>query len=428
MLEFDQDEYRIGGISALSLSEKYGTPLYVYDAKKMETQYKQLCNAFSKTKMKVHYACKALTNISVLKFFKSLGAGLDTVSIEEVQLGLLAGFEPSDILFTPNSVALSEINEAVSLGVQVNIDSISVLEEFGHQWGGKVPVCIRINPHLMAGGNAKISVGHIDSKFGISLYQMRHVLRIVDAYKMKITGLHMHTGSDILDVEVFLKGLDILLETAEDFPNLEYVDLGSGFKVAYKENDITTDIDKLGAEVSERFNAFCKEYGRDLTLVFEPGKYLVSESGTFLTSVNILKTTPTAVFVGLNSGMNHLIRPMFYDAYHHIVNVSNPTGVARIYNVVGYICETDTFGANRKLAEVRENDILAFQNAGAYAFMMASNYNSRFRPAEVFVYEGKDYLIRERETFEDITRNQIIMDFETNSINKKENNKKEVLS
>ena len=419
MLEFDQDEYRIGGISALTLSEKYGSPLYVYDAQKMEMQYKQLCKAFSKTKMKVHYACKALTNISVLKFFKHLGAGLDTVSIEEVQLGLLAGFEPSDILFTPNSVALSEINEAVSLGVQVNIDSISVLEAFGHQWGGKVPVCVRINPHLMAGGNAKISVGHIDSKFGISLYQMRHVLRIVDAYKMKITGLHMHTGSDILDVEVFLKGLDILLETAEDFPNLEYVDLGSGFKVAYKENDITTDIDKLGEEVSERFNAFCKEYGRDLTLVFEPGKYLVSEAGTFLTSVNILKTTPTAVFVGLNSGMNHLIRPMFYDAYHHIVNVSNPTGVPRVYNVVGYICETDTFGANRKLNEVRENDILAFQNAGAYAFMMASNYNSRYRPAEVMIYEGKDYLIRQRETFEDITRNQIEMDFESVSVQEK---------
>lgn len=412
MLEFAQDEYRVGGVSALSLSEKYGTPLYVYDAKKMEKQYKQLCKAFSKTKMKVHYACKALTNISVLKFFKSLGAGLDTVSIEEVQLGLLAGFEPSDILFTPNSVSLQEINEAVGLGVQVNIDSISVLEEFGHKWGNKVPVCVRINPHLMAGGNAKISVGHIDSKFGISLYQMRHVLRIVDAYKMKITGLHMHTGSDILDVGVFLRGLDILLETAEDFPDLEYIDMGSGFKVAYKENDIITNIEKLGDQVSERFNQFCKEYGKELTLVFEPGKFLVSEAGTFLASVNVIKTTPTAVFVGLNSGMNHLIRPMFYDAYHHIINISNPTGVERVYNVVGYICETDTFGSNRKLAEVRENDVLAFQNAGAYSFMMASNYNSRFRPAEVLIYEGKDYLIRKRETFEDITKNQIEMDFE----------------
>jgi len=419
MLELAQDEYRIGGISALTLSEKYQTPLYVYDAKKMETQYKQLCKAFSKTNMKVHYACKALTNISVLKFFKSLGAGLDTVSIEEVQLGLLAGFEPADILFTPNSVPLSEINEAVKLGVQVNIDSITILEEFGHQWGGKIPVCIRINPHLMAGGNAKISVGHIDSKFGISLYQLRHVMRIIDAYRMKITGLHMHTGSDILDVEVFLRGLDILLETAEDFPDLEYIDMGSGFKVAYKENDITTDIDKLGEQVSERFNEFCKQYGKDLTLVFEPGKYLVSESGTFLASVSVLKTTPTAVFAGLNSGMNHLIRPMFYDAYHHITNISNPNGVARIYNVVGYICETDTFGANRKLSEVKENDILAFQNAGAYSFMMSSNYNSRFRPAEVLVYEGKDYLIRQRETFEDITRNQIMIDFETIAVQNK---------
>ncbi|WP_375563322.1 diaminopimelate decarboxylase [Bernardetia sp. OM2101] len=426
MLEFSQDEYRIGGVSALTLSEKYETPLYVYDAKKMETQYKQLCKAFSKTKMKVHYACKALTNISVLKFFKSLGAGLDTVSIEEVRLGLLAGFEPSDILFTPNSVALSEINEAVNLGVQVNIDSISVLEEFGHQWGGKVPVCVRINPHLMAGGNAKISVGHIDSKFGISLYQMRHVMRIVDAYKMKITGLHMHTGSDILDVEVFLRGLDILLETAEEFPDLEYIDMGSGFKVAYKENDITTDIDRLGEQVSERFNEFCKQYGKDLTLVFEPGKYLVSESGTFLASVSVLKTTPTAVFAGLNSGMNHLIRPMFYEAYHHITNISNPTGVPRVYNVVGYICETDTFGANRKLSDIRENDVLAFQNAGAYSFMMSSNYNSRFRPAEVLVYEGKDYLIRKRETFEDITRNQIEMDFSKISVSNDKKNKEVV--
>lgn len=224
---------------------------------------------------------------------------------------------------------------------------------------------------------------------------------------MNVEGLHMHTGSDILDIEVFLKGTEILFDVAKSFKDLDYIDLGSGFKVAYSEGDITTDIGALGKKLSDRFKTFTKDYGKEITLMFEPGKFLVSEAGYFLAKVNVLKQTTSATFAGLDSGMNHLIRPMFYDAYHHIINVSNPSKPPRIYTVVGYICETDTFGWNRKIQEISEGDILAFHNAGAYCFAMASNYNSRFKPAEVFIYNGKAHLITKRETMQDLKRNQV---------------------
>lgn len=403
------NEYTIGGISVTGLCEKYGTPLYVYDTAVMERQYKRLQDAFKGVPLKINYACKALTNLNVLSFFKSLGSGVDTVSIQEVWLALKAGFDPKDIIYTPNCVSLEEIQMAVEVGVRINIDNISVLERFGHMYGAKVPVCIRMNPHIMAGGNQKISTGHIDSKFGISIHQLRHVERVVASEKIHVVGLHMHTGSDILDVDVFLRGAEILLETAHHFKQLEYIDFGSGFKVGYKPDDVTTDIELLGEKMSAQFQTFCKEYGKQLTLMFEPGKFLVSESGYFLAKVNVIKQTTATVFAGVDSGLNHLIRPMFYDSYHHIVNVSNPNGQPRIYTVVGYICETDTFGWDRKINEIKEGDVLAFHNAGAYGFMMASNYNSRFRPAEVLIHKGKDYLITKRESLEDLVKNQIMI-------------------
>jgi diaminopimelate decarboxylase len=403
------NEYTIGGISVTGLCEKYGTPLYVYDTAVMEKQYKRLQNAFKGVPLKINYACKALTNLNVLSFFKSLGSGVDTVSIQEVWLALKAGFDPKDIIYTPNCVSLEEIQMAVEVGVRINIDNISVLERFGHMYGANVPVCIRMNPHIMAGGNQKISTGHIDSKFGISIHQLRHVERVVASEKINVVGLHMHTGSDILDVDVFLRGAEILLETAHHFKELEYIDFGSGFKVGYKPDDVTTDIELLGEKMSEQFQTFCKEYGKQLTLMFEPGKFLVSESGYFLAKVNVIKQTTATVFAGVDSGLNHLIRPMFYDSYHHIVNVSNPEGPPRIYTVVGYICETDTFGWDRKINEIKEGDILAFHNAGAYGFMMSSNYNSRFRPAEVLIHKGKDHLITKRESLEDLVKNQLVI-------------------
>ncbi|WP_117882770.1 diaminopimelate decarboxylase [Aureibaculum luteum] len=390
----------------LSLAKKYDTPLYVYDADKIISQYERMTKAFSGVKnLKINYAVKALSNINVLKVFKQLDSGIDTVSVQEVQLGLKAGFAPEDIIFTPNGVSLEEIEQAKDLGVHINIDNISILEQFGQKYP-ETPVCIRINPHVMAGGNSKISVGHIDSKFGISVHQLPLILRVVENTGMRINGIHMHTGSDIYDVDAFLRATEILFTAAESFKDLESIDFGSGFKVPYKENDISTDIEELGKKLSKRFNEFCKSYGRELTIMFEPGKFLVSEAGKLLVHVNVVKQTTSTVFAGVDSGLNHLIRPMFYDSYHHIENISNPKGKERFYTVVGYICETDTLGANRRITEITEGDILSFSNAGAYCFSMASNYNSRYRPAEVLVKDGKDYLIRERETIEDLLKGQ----------------------
>jgi len=394
----------------LQIAKDYGSPVYVYDAHKMEDQYNRLTAAFSKVnKLKINYAAKALTNISVLKFINKLGAGLDTVSIQEVRLGLHAGFVPEKIIYTPNGVSLEEIEEVAKLGVQINIDNLSILEQFGTKHPN-TPVCIRINPHIMAGGNTNISVGHIDSKFGISIHQTPLLLRIVKNTKMTINGIHMHTGSDILDIGVFLYASEILFDVARQFEGLEFIDFGSGFKVPYKENDIETNIEELGEKLTERFHKFCKNYGKEVTLAFEPGKFIVSESGYFLTSVNAIKQTTSTVFAQVDTGFNHLIRPMLYGSQHAIENISNPNGKQRFYSVVGYICETDTFANNQRISEITEGDILAFKNAGAYCFMMASNYNSRFRPAEVLWYNNNANLVRKREVFEDLTKNQILID------------------
>ncbi|WP_138433770.1 diaminopimelate decarboxylase [Winogradskyella algicola] len=393
--------------SLLQIAKEYGSPVYVYDAEKITSQYKRLTKAFNSVNtLRINYAVKALSNISVLKLFNSMGSGLDTVSIQEVQLGLKAGFKPEDIIYTPNGVSLEEIEHVAELGVQINIDNLSILEQFGSKHP-KIPVCIRINPHVMAGGNTNISVGHIDSKFGISIHQIPLLLRIVENTNMTINGIHMHTGSDILDIDVFLYASEILFETAKNFKNLEFIDFGSGFKVPYKKGDIETNIEELGKKLSKRFNLFCKDYGKDLTLAFEPGKFLVSEAGVFLAKVNVVKQTTSTVFAQIDSGFNHLIRPMLYGSQHEIENISNPKGRERFYSVVGYICETDTFANNRRISEINEGDILCFKNAGAYCFTMASNYNSRYRPAEVLIYKGKPQLIRQRETFEDILRNQL---------------------
>ncbi|WP_315013769.1 diaminopimelate decarboxylase [Capnocytophaga leadbetteri] len=391
----------------LSVAHTYGSPVYVYDADKISSQYQRLTAAFSSVPhLRINYAMKALSNISVLKLMKKLGVGLDTVSIQEVQLGLRAGFAPQQIIFTPNGVSIDEIEEAMRLGVQLNIDNLSVLEQFGSKHP-EVPVCIRINPHVMAGGNSNISVGHIDSKFGISIHQIPHILRIVENTKMHINGIHIHTGSDILDIDVFLYAAEILFEMAKNFKDLQFIDFGSGFKVPYKEGDIQTNIEELGERLSARFLAFCQEYGRDLTLAFEPGKFLVSQAGYFLVKVNVVKQTTSTVFAGVDSGFNHLIRPMFYGATHFIENISNPEGRKRFYSVVGYVCETDTFASNRQIAEITEGDILCFHNAGAYCYTMSSNYNSRLRPAEVLWYNGEAHLIRRAETFDDLVRGQI---------------------
>jgi diaminopimelate decarboxylase len=395
----------------LEAADKFGTPLYIYDSNMIKSQYDRLKQSFKDVKnLQINYAVKALSNISILKYLINLGSGIDAVSIQEVKLALKAGVNRKKILYTPNGVSIEEIKEVSELGVSINIDNLEVLEQFGNL-NPDIPVCIRINPHIMAGGNSKISVGHIDSKFGISIHQTPHILRIVENTKININGVHMHTGSDILDVEVFLNAAEILFEIAKKFKNLEFIDFGSGFKVPYYPGDSETNIEELGVKLTERFNLFCQEYGKELKLIFEPGKFLVSQAGKFLCRVNSIKQTTSTVFAQVDTGFNHLIRPMMYGSNHYIENISNPGDMERYYSVVGYICETDTFATNKKISSISPGDILSFSNAGAYCFSMSSNYNSRFKPAEAFYIDNKVLLIREREKIEDLLINQIELSF-----------------
>src|SRR5690606_7765381 len=410
-MELLMGNYRMQDVDLVGLTKEFGTPLYVYDAEKMVHQLRTLRNAFSGSDVKIKYAAKALTNISVLKLLRTYGSDVDVVSIEEAHLALRAGFHGSQIMYTPSGVDFSEIIEGVKLGLTINLDRLSALEKFGQKYGDTYPCSIRLNPHIMAGGNYKISTGHSNSKFGISVFQLPEIHDVVNRYNLEINGLHIHTGSDITESEVFLKMADILFSVARDFPHLRFIDFGSGSKVAYKEGDIVTNVYDLGLKLTKVFNEFCQSYGRKLELHFEPGKFIVSEAGVLLVKVTVVKPTPSLTFAGVNSGLNHLLRPMMYDAYHDIVNISNPSGPQKLYTVVGYICETDTFGSDRKLNEVREGDILAIKNAGAYGYSMASNYNSRLRPAEVLLLNGQAKLIREREKLEDLWRNQPEVNF-----------------
>ena len=407
----------------ISLGQQFGTPLYVYHAEKIKEQYQKLTTAFQGSNTVFFYACKALTNINILKYIYSLGANVDCSSINEVRLALHAGFPKERILYTSNGIAFDEIEEAQSLGVIINIDSLSNLEKFGRKYGHSYPVGVRLRPNIMAGGNLKISTGHDKSKFGIPVDQADKILKLVEQYNLHIADLHIHTGSEIKDVDVFVKGIGILFDLIPKFKELKFIDLGGGFKVPYKEGDAETDIDQLAREVKKAFASHGDQLeiptngalatgaptngGRPLQVWFEPGKFLVSECGYFITKVNVLKETAAANFVSIDSGFNHLIRPMFYDAYHRIENISNPNGAPKRYSVVGNICETDTFAWDRTINEVREGDYLVFYNAGAYGFEMSSNFNSRYKPAEVLVKDGQAHLIRRRDRFEDLLRNQI---------------------
>jgi diaminopimelate decarboxylase len=391
----------------IKAAKEFGTPLYIYHAEKIKEQYEKLLSAFSSVDTRFFYACKALTNIHILRYIHSLGCGVDCSSINEVKLALHAGFPKEKILYTSNGIAFSEIEEAVAAGVHINIDSLSNLEKFGKKYGGSYPVGVRLRPNILAGGNLKISTGHEKSKFGIPVDRMELLLNIVEQCKINIKTLHIHTGSDIKDADVFVNGIKVLTELVSYFPALQVIDLGGGFKVPYEPGDDETDIGLIARKLKSYLDSHLFTGGKKYQLWFEPGKYLVSECGYLITQVNVIKDNGPLIFAGVDSGLNHLIRPMMYDAYHHIANASNPQGEEKVYTVTGYICETDTFANNRLLHEVREGDYLVFYNAGAYGFEMSSNYNSRYKPAEVLLKDGKVSLIRKRETWDDLLKNQV---------------------
>ena len=401
----------IGGLPAADLADEFGSPLYVYDGNRIQAQYRRLANAFAHFPHRLLYAIKANANVNLIRLLLAEGAGIDAVSAPELEVALRAGAAPDQILFTPNGVGFDEYEQAVAAGVCINIDNLATLEHFGATYGSRVPVCIRFNPHIYAGGHSHIQTGHIDSKFGISIHQLRHVLRVVEAHGLRVDGLHMHTGSDILDAEVFLQGADVLFEAARSFAPLRYIDFGSGFKVAYREGDAVTDVEDLGRRLAARLDAFAAETGSQPEIWFEPGKFMVSEAGWLVARVNVVKQTVASTFLCLNTGQNHLIRPMFYDAYHRIV-ACRPLRPEpkRLYTIVGYICETDTLGSDRLLPETVAGDYVAIGNAGAYGYSMSSNYNCRLRPAEVLVLDGQAHVIRKAEKLDQLFVNQVEME------------------
>ncbi len=393
------------GVSFESLSRTFGTPLYIYDADSIVRQIYVLQEAMDRVKIK--FAAKALTNLSILRFMKQQGVGVDVVSIQEARIAMLAGYAPVEIMFTPNCVAFEEIVQGVELGLTINLDNLQVLGRFGEKYRETVPCFVRLNPDILAGGNIKISTGHSHSKFGISIHQADHIREVFSRFKINLRGLHIHTGSEITDIDVFMRMADILFGLAREFRTVEVLDFGGGLKVPYHANDQAIDIAALGRRLSQAFRDFHKTEGRELELWMEPGKFLVSEAGNLLVRTNVVKETPKVTFVGVDSGLNHLIRPMMYDAYHTIDNVTNPSGPLGTYTVVGNICETDTFAADRDIPQVREGDLLVIRNAGAYGYAMASNYNSRFRPAEVLILNGEPRLIRHRDTLDQLLTGQV---------------------
>lgn len=390
--------------SADELVAEFGSPLYVYEYETMVHRYQELRDSFLWKNTKIFYACKANTNLSILRIFKELGSGVDAVSPGEIFYALRAGFQPPDILLTGTNLSKNDIEFALQNNILVNIDNLSMLEHHGSLFRGR-DIAVRINPDIRAGGHIYLETGHRESKFGILIDDIPAVKRLCAKHSITVVGLHQHIGSDIVDPDPILQGLENLVRIAREFDTLEFIDIGGGFKVRYHDDEPATDMKYFGNAISERFSSFCREYGRELVLIIEPGKYLTSESGFLLTTVQSVKQNDNKIFVGTDTGMNHLLRPALYHAYHEIINATSVDGKKERVDVVGNICESaDVLGKNRKLTLPKVGTVLCIKNAGAYGFSMASNYNARLLPAEILIRDGKASIIRRRQTFEDLLR------------------------
>ncbi|MDE0470975.1 MAG: diaminopimelate decarboxylase [Ekhidna sp.] len=402
------NDWEIQGISLMEIKKRFGSPLYIYDSGEIGQQIEKFKKGFIQSDLKIKYACKALTNLNILRLMRQNGLGLDAVSLPEIRMGLSVGFKPSDIIFTPNCVSFDEVVEGVNLGVRINLENISNLKKFADKYGSSIPVCIRLNPQISSQENSdKVSWWHNQSKFGISIDQIEEIERMVADNRLSVNGIHIHSSSVIMSTEVFMGAAKTVFNIAKRFNDLEFIDFGGGIKLDVGDGNEVIDIVELGATLDKEFKSFCNEYGKRLQLWFEPGRFLVGNAGLLLTTCVLRKRNGGTEFVGVDSGLNHLIRPMFYDAYHEVINISNLLGKQMKYTVVGNICEIDNLAKDRYIEEVCEGDVILFKSAGAYGYSMASTYNSRFRPAEVLIHNGKANLIRKADSYEDLIRNQI---------------------
>jgi diaminopimelate decarboxylase len=387
---------------APELVRAFGSPLYVYDEELLRDRCRRMRAAIPLSGVDILYAMKANANPALLRVIRDEGLGVDAVSIGEVVLGRRCGFPADRISFNGNNVDEAEMRAVVEEGVHLCADSLSQLERFSRLRLG-ARAALRLNPDVGAGHHDHVITGGPDAKFGVAPDELPEALAIARSGGLVIDGVQQHIGSGILATDRLLFAVDVLLDAASRLPDLRYVDFGGGIGVPYRPEDQPFDLAGFGERVRERLERFRKSAGRDIAFRFEPGRYIVAECGALLVTVTAVKRTARHVFVGTDSGFNHLIRPMLYGAYHAIENLSNPRGAPVTVRVAGNICESgDLFAIDRELPEAREGDILAIRTAGAYGWSMASPYNQRPRPAEILVRGDSYRAIRRRETFDDL--------------------------
>jgi diaminopimelate decarboxylase len=403
--------------SLIAAAERFGTPLYVYDKATIVERCKSLRKAITYPKTRLLYAMKANSNPAVLRTILGQGFGLDCVSRTEVLFGRELGAQT--MLYTNNNVADEEFNAVVKLArgargaIWINCDSLQRLNDLP----ARSACFVRINGPVGGGHHDHVITGGPESKFGIPWEYTPEVLKIAVARKLRVIGVHQHIGSGIREVSRFQEAMEVLLKVVRKhaMPDLEYINFGGGLGVPYRPAEEPLDLRAFGRMLSASFAAFCKEFGKELTLLIEPGRFPVAECGYLVVRVNTIKETPYGrTYAGVNSGFNHLVRPTMYGSYHEITNLSNPRGERRPYFVAGNICESgDVFtrgdgdenrAAPRQLPEIRRGDLLALHNAGAYGYAMASEYNMRPRPAEAMLHGKRLTLVRRAKTPEQMVR------------------------
>ncbi len=401
----------LGGVSAASLAERYGTPLYVYEAGRIRDAYATLQRAFDVPDLRIHFATKANSNPWILRILAHAGAWADVVSPGEILMARTAGFPARRLLYNGNSASDAELREAVEQRVRINVESLSQLRRLGTVAPG-VAVSIRFNIYVGGGHHSHVITGGPESKFGIDWELADEARALAGQGRLRIAGVHCHIGSGVLQAERFVEAVTNLLTVARRFPDLETVNFGGGIGIPYRRGDRELAVDRLGALLTAEYDRFCAAYGARPALCLEPGRFLVARSGTLLCRVTAVNQARKYLFAGTDSGFNHLVRPAMYGSYHHVEPVEPRSGEPRETVLTGNICESgDVFTRDeegivpRALAPLEEGDLVAIRDTGAYGFAMASRYNSFPLPAEVLVEDGADTLIRRRDTLPQLLDN-----------------------
>ena len=401
------------GQDPVALAEKYGTPLYVTNERILRQRCRDLKHLVTYPNFVVAYSAKANCGLAFLQVVRSEGLEVDAMSPGEIYMEKKAGFHADQIFYICNNVSAEEMEYAVKEGVVVSVDSLSQLEQFGQIAPGH-EVAVRFNPGVGAGHHEKVVTAGKKTKFGIEPKYVPQVKELLEKYDLKLIGINQHIGSLFMTGEAFVASIAALFEIAKQFKGLRFVDMGGGFGIPYKKefDEAPLDLKELGQTIDKALYKFAEEYGEQITLRIEPGRYISAESNVILSTVHSVKHNHDKKFVGCDCGFNVLQRPIMYDSYHGVEvyrGTEEPSEQTETVTIVGNICESgDILAKDRELPEIRKGDVLGILDAGAYGFTMASNYNNRLRPAEIMIREnGQVVLTREREVLEDLMRHVI---------------------